>query len=206
MVMLSVQDNVGFIFSCIFIVELKDVILFDVVCLVDIMVSNDFGLCSVVVDFSFVLVSDNCDNNFDISYSQDLGIVFDVGIIIVMIIVKDDFDNLDDCSFFVIVNDMEDLIFSNCLGNIFVNNDIGDCGVNVNWILFILSDNCLGVLFNSMYFLDDFFFVGIMIVIYFGSDVVGNDVMDCSFMVMVIDNEKFDIVCLSNIIISNDFG
>lgn len=84
-------------------------------------------------------------------------------------------------------NDIEDLVFSNCFNDINLFNDEGDCGVIVIWILFILEDNCLFVIVSVSYDFGDFFFVGSIIVIYSGSDVVGNDVEDCIFKVFIID-------------------
>ncbi|NRB51757.1 MAG: HYR domain-containing protein [Saprospiraceae bacterium] len=110
------------------------------------------------------------------------------------------------CTATVTVQDLQAPTFSNCPGNISVNNDTGDCGANVNWTLPTLSDNCPGALSNSTHFPDDFFPVGTTTVTYSGSDVAGNDAMDCSFTVTVADNEKPDIACPSNITTSNDPG
>ncbi|NRB46385.1 MAG: HYR domain-containing protein, partial [Saprospiraceae bacterium] len=160
-----------------------------ITCPADITVSNDPGLCSAVVDFSPASASDNCDNNLDISYSQAPGTAFDVGTTTVTITVKDDFDNPDDCSFSVTVNDTEAPSFSNCPGNISVSNDTGDCGADVTWTAPSFDDNCPGTISSSTYDSGDFFPVGQTVVTYSGSDAAGNDASNCAFTVTVNDTE-----------------
>ncbi|NET38487.1 MAG: HYR domain-containing protein, partial [Cyanothece sp. SIO1E1] len=205
-VTLSAQDNAGLTTSCTFTVEPKDAISPDVVCPADITVSNDPGLCSAVVDFSPASASDNCDNNLDISYSQDPGTAFEVGTTTVTITVKDDFDNPDDCSFSVTVNDTEVPTFSNCPTNINLFNDFRECGAIVTWTPPVFEDNCPDATFNSSHQSGDFFSVGTTTVSYSGLDKAGNQAIECSFNVSITDNEKPRIACPGDVSTGTDEG
>ncbi len=205
-VTLSAQDNGGLTSSCTFTVEPKDAISPDVVCPADITVRNDPGLCSAVVDFSPASASDNCDNNLDISYSQDPGTAFDVGTTTVTITVKDDFDNPDDCSFSVTVNDTEVPTFSNCPDPINLFNDEEACGAVATWTPPVFEDNCPEESFNSTHIPGAFFPVGTTTVTYSGSDKAGNQAIDCSFTVSVTDIEKPKIACPGDISTGTDPG
>lgn len=55
-----VMDVKGNIVNCEFMVIVKDIEMFDLVCLDDLVVLIDFGLCVVVVNYEVVIVIDNC--------------------------------------------------------------------------------------------------------------------------------------------------
>ena len=203
-VLASVSDAAGNTAQCSFNVIVKDSEDPSIACPADITVNNDPGQCGAVVNYT-VNSSDNC-SDATLIVNPVSGSFFSVGTGSVLATVTDAAGNSAQCSFNVNVKDNEKPTFSNCPGNISVNNDTGDCGANVNWTPPTLSDNCPGALSNSTHFPDDFFPVGTTTVTYSGSDVAGNDATDCSFTVTVTDNEKPDISCPSNITTSNDPG
>ena len=78
----------------------------DLACPLDIMVGNDPGLCSAVVNFA-ATASDNCGGDVDITYSQNPGSVFPRGTTLVNVTAKDESGKQKSCSFNVTVNDTE---------------------------------------------------------------------------------------------------
>lgn len=96
-------------------------------------------------------------------------------------------------------NDSEAPVFSNCPGNISVNNDAEDCGAKVAWTPPTLEDNCPATSSNSTDDPGDFFPVGSTTVTYSGSDGSGNQATNCSFTITVKDTAAPDVKCPASI-------
>ncbi len=186
-VMASVSDAAGNTAQCSFNVTVKDNEKPIIACPADITVNNDPGQCGAVVNY-VVNLADNCPGA-NLVVNPASGSFFGVGTGSVMASVSDAAGNTAQCNFNVTVKDNEVPIFSNCPGNISVDNDTGDCGADVSWTPPTLSDNCPAVSSNSSHNPGDFFPVGSTTVTYTGSDAAGNDATDCSFTVTVIDTE-----------------
>ncbi len=176
----------------------------NIVCPADITVDNDPGQCGAAVNYN-VTFGDNCPGAALI-INPASGSFFGVGSGSVLATVTDAAGNIAQCGFNVIVQDNEVPSFSNCPGNILVNNDAGDCGANVSWTPPTLEDNCPGETPSSNFAPGDFFPIGSTTVTYTGSDAAGNDATACSFTVTVNDTEIPTFSnCPTNINLFNDF-
>jgi gliding motility-associated-like protein len=132
------------------------------------------------------------------------GVEFNVGITLVTWTATDGLGNTDECSYYVVVEDNQLPVITNCPNDIFVNNDTGVCGAEVAWIAPSASDNCEIQSFTSTHNSGDFFPVGTTTVTYTLADTSGN-VVTCSFDVVVTDNENPVITnCPDDIFVNND--
>ncbi|MEZ5039669.1 MAG: LamG-like jellyroll fold domain-containing protein [Saprospiraceae bacterium] len=161
----------------------------------NITTGNDPGLCGAYVSFTV--------GSGDVA-SPASGSYFPVGTTTVVITGSSGCGAAQTCSFTVTVNDNEAPKFSNCPGNISVNNDTGDCGAEVSWTAPSFSDNCTGATSSSTHDSGDFFAIGTTTVTYSGSDAANNDAIDCSFTVTVNDTEKPSISCAANTTVGTD--
>lgn len=175
---------------------------FVIICLVNIIVDNDFGQCGVVVNIFNFNVFDDCLGVI-FEYVLVLGIVFDVGIIIVIVIVIDVFDNIVICIFDVIVNDVE--VLSVVCQDIMVNLVIfGAYNLNLNEIDGGFIDNCgvVGLGINIMVFdcddVGEIFFIELIVF-----DNIGNFVF-CMANVIVWDGDVLIVICVVLLIVFID--
>ncbi len=151
----------------------------------NISVSNDPGDCGAEVAWTPPTFEDNCPGATENS-TYDPGDFFPVGATVVTYSGTDAAVNVaTDCVFTVTVSDAEAPSFSNCPGNISVNNDPGDCGASVAWTPPTFDDNCPGATDNSSHNPGDFFPIGSTVVTYSGVDVAGNAAANCNFTVTV---------------------
>ncbi|MCK4342298.1 MAG: HYR domain-containing protein [Phycisphaerae bacterium] len=119
----------------------------------------------------------------------------------------------DDCGNFstgdqtITVEDTTPPEFVACPEDITVNNDPGLCSAVVTWTPPTAWDNCDGYLTpTGSHTPGDVFPVGTTTVTYNVSDSCGNDAIECSFDVTVIDNEPPVVTCPADITQNNDPG
>jgi surface protein len=172
-------------------------------CPSNIIVTNQPGNCSAQAFWTPPSQTDNCGATLNTTHNP--GDVFSVGTTMVTYTATDASGNSTSCNFNVIVQDIEAPSIIGCPTNISTINDIGNCGAIVTWTTPIAVDNCSAIL-SATHNSGDTFPLGTTIVIYTAIDAEGNTV-NCSFNVTVIDQEAPVFTgCLSDILISNDFG
>jgi gliding motility-associated-like protein len=223
----TVTDSTGNQDSCLFTVTVNDNENPILTCPSNINIPNDFGICTAVVNgIAPITLGDNCILD-SVSYTligatvgsglnDASGITFNLGITTVTYTVVDTSGNTTSCNFTITVSDVINPTIS-CVGNINVNNDLGNCGAIINGIPPTgISDNCAidsvsyiltgatsgsglnntnGVLFN----------IGLTTVTYMVTDISGN-ISTCNFTITVTDNELPSLMCSSDISVNNDLG
>jgi len=122
-------------------VIIEDVTAPTITCPADIIVDNDAGECSAIVDYE-VIYDDNCAVG---SLNQQLGLAsgaaFPVGTTTNSFELTDHVGLMANCSFTVTVNDVEKPTIS-CSQNISQNTDPGECGAMVSLPKAAPFDNC----------------------------------------------------------------
>ncbi|MEM7104163.1 MAG: HYR domain-containing protein [Bacteroidota bacterium] len=175
----------------------------------NIVVDNDLGACSAVVDFPTILATDNCVNPISVSCTPPSGSTFNVGTTTVTCTATDNAGNSTSCSFDVTVNDTEDPTIS-CPADITVNNDPGNCSAVVTYSITGIGDNCPGFTVAQTSGLPNgvAFPVGTTTNAFTITDATGNTA-NCSFNVTVNDIEDPVISCgsigPSNILVNPSF-
>lgn len=164
MVVLIVVDVNGNIDICGVKLMLCDVILLVFInCFVfDVVLISLLGECSNFVNFSLLLVEDNCGLGVEVIQIDDMGFisgdVFLVGIIILEFMVIDEVGNFLVCICKVIINDIEFFILINgdgCFVDQVVDVSLGECGVYVSNIVLCFQDNCMDNLIIVYCLLDE---------------------------------------------------
>ena len=147
--------------------------------------------------------ADNCPGATSAA-SPASGSFFNVGTTQVTVTATDAAGNTDQCTFDVVVNDNEDPT-AVCLGTQTVNNDPGQCGTDVFFSLPNPADNCPGATSAASPASGSFFNVGTTQVTVTATDAAGNT-DQCTFDVVVNDNEDPTAVCLGTQTVNNDPG
>jgi len=197
-------DTAGNVANCSFNVTIEDTEAPTITCPADITISTDAGLCSAIVSWDIPVANDNCGASI-IGNSNNPGDVFPVGTTTVTYLITDDAGNTAECSFDIIVEDNEGPSIT-CPDNITVSTDAGVCEAVVNWeIPSITSDNCGIDTLISDSNSGDTFSIGTTTVTYTVTDVNGNTA-ECSFDIIVEDNEGPSITCPDDITVSTDAG
>ena len=142
----TADDGNGQSVTCTQIVTVEDDEDPIITCPNDMTLNNDAGECGAVVDFE-AAADDNC--SVSITYSQDPGTVFPVGITEVTATATDPSGNFAICIFTVTVNDTEDPIIT-CAADHAQSNELGVCGATVSVVGPDFSDNC-GAACNEVY-------------------------------------------------------
>ncbi|MBL4593542.1 MAG: HYR domain-containing protein, partial [Flavobacteriales bacterium] len=195
-----------------------------ITCPVNVVVNNDVGNCSAVVNGLTPVRNDNCPNPF-VTYSivgattgsgvnDASGTTFNIGITTVQYMVTDSLGLQDSCSFTVTVVDNENPTIT-CPSN-FNTNTAGCSQVVIGIAPTASGDNCV---IDSVNFvltgattgsgLNDAsgiaFNLGLTTVTYTVTDTSGN-VTSCNFSINITDNVNPTISCPGNVNISNDVG
>jgi large repetitive protein len=165
-------------------------------------VDTDPGLCSAVVNFNTNLSTDNCPN-VTTSAVPTSGSVFSVGTTVVVITATDASGNSDTCQFTVTVEDNEAPL-ALCPANITVDNDPGDCGADVSFVLPAPTDNC-GATSTPSIASGSFFEVGTEVVVVTATDASGNS-GTCAFTVTVLDVELPTVTCPPTLTVNTEPG
>lgn len=92
--------------TCSFTISVKDVQPPTIICPANITRPNDPGLCGAVVNFQ-ATATDLCSRVVTITYSKNPGTFFPVGTTVVTATATDSSGNSSNCSFNVVVNDVE---------------------------------------------------------------------------------------------------
>ena len=204
----EVTDLSGNVTLCSFSITVEDTSapIFD--CPENLVVPNDPGLCTAVVNFIAPTATDNCDSDLiPVQIGGPLpGSIFPEGISTITYEVTDLAGNTQTCSFNITVEDTE-LPEIVCPVNVFAEAEAGDCEVLVNYPPVSANDNC-GV--SSITLIaggasGSIFQVGITTVTYEVSDPSGNTAT-CSFQVNVTEPVAPEITCPDNISVNTDPG
>ncbi len=203
----EVVDAAGNPSQCSFNVTVTDDELPSITCPVDIVVSNDVGVCGAIVNFVAPVGSDNCPLSVTtLTAGLPSGSLFPIGTTTVTFDVTDASGNSVQCSFDVTVNDNEFPVIV-CPGDINQNNDIGVCGAVVTYVAPVGTDNCpssitiqiAGLPSGSLYP------IGTTTNTFEVTDASGN-VTTCSFDVIITDAEFPTIICPPDVVTNNDLG
>jgi len=160
------------------------------------------GQCSEVVTFQ-ATATDNCSSNLTISYSQNPGSAFPVGITTVTVTAKDECGNTSTGTFDVTVMDNQNPTIT-CPADVTVNADNGSCAAtNVNLGTPTTGDNC-GVQGTSNNGLNNYP-VGTTVVTWTVTDIHGNSAT-CNQNVTVVDNQNPTIACPADVTVNADNG
>ncbi|MFZ1332708.1 MAG: HYR domain-containing protein, partial [Flavobacteriales bacterium] len=166
-------------------------------CPIDMNVSADANTCGAVVTFNSPSISDNCT----VTLSQTgpvSGSVFPLGDTPVQFIATDAAGLTATCSFIVHVEDTSSPTFTYCPGTITATSDPGSCGAIVNYAPPEATDNCtLIISVPPSVSSGSFFPVGTTLVTYTASDGI-NPTVECSFPIVVSDNQDPAIVDMPN--------
>lgn len=202
-----VTDQSGNTAECSFTVTVNDNEDPVLNCPLDMVVSNDLGLCEAVVNFATPVGTDNCPSSVTI---QTEGMVsgdsYPKGTTTNSYLVTDASGNTATCSFTITVIDDEDPKID-CPANITVDNDPGVCGAVVTYTPPVGTDNCPGAVtgLNSGLGSGALYPIGTTTETYTVVDAEGFTAT-CSFTVTVEDNEYPVITCPSDITVNNDLG
>jgi hypothetical protein len=163
-----------------------------IACPSNITITLDQDVCSSNVIFPLATVIDNCSSNTEITLSSDVmsGTIFSVGTTIVTFSAADLAGNTSECSFDVIINDLQAPEIICPASTITVNAGLDSCSTIVTFEI-TATDNCtanptiepIGSLESGSEF-----FAGSNIVTYQATDFVGNTAT-CEFIVQVIDTQ-----------------
>lgn len=195
------DDTNGNTSTCSFTVTVEDVEDPVIVCPSDITVDNDPGSCDAVVTYALPTVSDNCTSPIVPSLTLGLasGSTFPLGQTLMRYSATDASGNTSLCSFSVTVEDNEDPVLT-CPSNFSVNVDPTTCEAIVTYSTPTVTDNCntaIVPVLQSGPVSGDTFPLGDTQITYSADDGNGQSV-NCSFTVMVIDNEVPHISCPSD--------
>jgi large repetitive protein len=176
-------------------------------CPASIMVNNDAGQCSAVVNYATPTGSSECG---DITIVQTAGLAsgstFPVGVSLVTWEITDTFGNIETCTFSVTVVDAEVPQIS-CVADIVVNVAAGECSAVVTFNEPVGTDNCPGASTSLISGLGSgaTFPVGNNANVYEVLDASGNANF-CVVNVLVVDNEFPVFDCPEPINIAVDAG
>jgi hypothetical protein len=198
-VTITATDECGNSSECQTTVTVNDNLAPQITCPEDITVSADSENCSAIVDFD-VEITDNC--NFTVNYSHESGSEFPIGITEVTVTATDDSGNSNTCSFHVtVVDDLPPTLI--CPGDIMVRLEEGESSAVVDFAA-EASDNCEFTLKYS-HEPGSEFQLGTTTVTATATDLTGN-INECSFDVIVLDENAPVVVCPNDIDISQDEG
>ena len=202
-----VTDASGNTATCSFTVTVNDTDNPTISCNASVVVNNDAGQCGAVVNYA-VSSADNCPGQV-VTQTAGLasGSLFPVGTTTNTFLVTDASGNTATCSFTVRVNDTENPTIS-CNAPVVVNNDAGQCGAVVNYVV-SSTDNCSGQVVTQTAGLasGSLFPVGTTTNTFVVTDASSNTAT-CSFTVTVTDIQK-PVINVSNILscyAANNFG
>ena len=136
--------------------------------------------------------------SFDISSTNDIGDIFEIGSRTITYTATDEFGNMGICSFIHIVQDTVAPVLSKCPEDLEVNFSVdAGCDLSVTWDAPSVLERCSAseTEVTSSIQPGSFFPVGITMVSYTATDAAGNSTSDCIFEVVVTGSDPitFDI-------------
>ena len=194
-------DSSGNADSCTFTVTVIDNEAPVLTCPDTIMVQAEPSACGATAEFT-ITASDN-SKEVSIFSSLDSGTFVPVGTTEVQVTANDPYGNSDSCSFVIIVQDVEPPHIE-CISDIIVPNDIGDCGAIVDFSL-TATDNCGDPLIEYSSVSGSFFPIGSTLVVVTATDQSANK-DSCQFYVIVEDTEAPQITPPNNILMPAEFN
>ncbi|MFZ1515029.1 MAG: HYR domain-containing protein [Saprospiraceae bacterium] len=203
----KVTDASGNMATCSFTVTVTDTEVPQIVCPGNIIVANDNGNCSAIVNYTAPVGTDNCPGaNTVQTAGLASGSAFPVGVTVNTFKVTDGALNTAICSFTITVND-EEAPQITCPANIVTSNTPGLCSKVVTYMAPVGTDNCPGANTTQTAGLPSgaAFPVGVTTNTFQVEDAEGN-ITTCSFTVTVNDTEAPQITCPNNIVVGNDPG
>lgn len=153
-------------------------------CPSDITVNNDPGVCGAIVNWTAPTATDNCSAVTLVS-NYNPGDLFPTGITTVTYTATDAAGNSFNCSFDIMVNDVEPPVISGL-------SDLSVCQGNVPTWTEVVTDNCPGVTYTSDYASGSTFPLGNTTVTYTATDASGNQTIT-SFVVNVFASGSIDL-------------
>lgn len=187
-------DGAGNVNSCSFEITVLDDQDPIISCPEDVEVESDPSACGAIVDYTLTY-GDNCpDAELILQSGFHSGEEFPVGETTVTWVIVDPSNNDAECSFSVTVLDVEPPVV-NCPFDVEVDNDPGECGAVVNYIVEV-TDNCPGALLEQTEGLASGlqFPVGTTFNAFLLTDASGNSA-SCEFYVTVLDAESPVALC-----------
>ncbi|MFK8038031.1 MAG: HYR domain-containing protein [Crocinitomicaceae bacterium] len=203
----TVTDASGSTATCSFDVVISDNELPTITCIADIAQNNDLGVCGATINYIPPVGLDNCPASATVQTGGlPSGSIFPIGTTTNTFEVTDASGNIANCSFDVVVTDSE-LPTITCQADIAQNNDASVCGATVNYTAPTGTDNCPGSTTAQTAGLTSgsVFPIGTTTNTFEVTDAAGN-VANCSFDVVITDNELPTITCITDIAQNNDFG
>ena len=198
----TATDVNGLNSTCNFTVVVLDNQAPSIICPSPIVVNNNTGFCSAIVNYTMPVGTDNCPGSVTVQIAGlPAGSAFPVGVTINTYRVTDASGNTASCSFTVTVNDTENPVIT-CPANITVNNDANACGAAVTFTA-TATDNCAGTVITYSHAPGSVFPIGTTTVTATATDASGN-ISTCTFTVTVNDTENPVITCPANITVNND--
>ena len=202
----TATDDHGNVTSATFVVTVEDNEAPAVVDLpANIMLTNDAGQCGAIATWIDPTATDNCEVA-TLTADAASGDFFIVGSTDVTYTATDIHGNSITGTFTVTVEDDELPMIVDLPMDIFLTNDLGECGAVATWTPATATDNCGVELISSDFAPGDFFPVGQSTVTFVATDIHGN-VTSEMFQVTVEDTELPAILDLpSDMMLTNDLG
>lgn len=192
----TATDTAGNSSSCSFNIIVADAEAPSITCPATITVNADSGMCSAVVYYTAPSATDNCNvASVTLSTGPASGSVFPVGTTTITYIATDSSGNMSNCSFDIVVNDIEAPVFAG-LSNVTMNADSGMCSATVIFADPTAMDNCSAatVAQTGGPASGSSFPAGTTTITYTATDSAGN-VATGTFDVIVLDTEGPVIYC-----------
>ena len=202
-VTVTATDGTGNTATCNFSVTIIDNEDPDITCPDNMVVDSDLGYCGAWVSFPAAIATDNCPG-LTITYSNDPGTYFPVGVTVVTATATDAVGLTDDCTFNVTVYDTE-APEAHCPDDMTVSTAEGECSAMVEFTA-TFDDNCPGGSIVCVPPSGSTFPLGQTLVTCTATDSMGiTDI--CTFTITVDDNEDPVLDgCPDNIALNNDPG
>ena len=193
-------DSSGNADSCSFNVTVLDREAPILNCPDSIVLNVENGTCGATAEFSLSAT----DNSKQVSLvsTLDSGTFLPVGTTVVDVSASDPYGNSDSCSFVILVQDLEAPQID-CIQDIIVSNDVGECGAMVEYSL-SATDNCGEPQLTYSSSSGSFFPIGSTLVVVTATDESAN-IDSCQFYVIVEDIEPPQITAPNNIFMPTDF-
>ncbi len=170
-----------------------------------ISLNNDAGNCSAIATWTSPTANDNC-GILSFTSNHNMGESFLVGTTSVTYTATDIHSNVKNCTFNVIVTDIELPLISNCPSQITINNETGHCSAAASWNEPTATDNCDVFSLSGNHNSGDVFPVGNTLVTYTVTD-IHNNINTCSFEITISDIEIPEISnCPEAINLNTDVG
>jgi gliding motility-associated-like protein len=178
----------------------------EISCPANISIDTETGVSYAIVDFENATATDNCEVTVEQTGGPVSGSQFEIGTTTITFTATDAAGNTSECSFTVTVEDNEDPTIV-CQDDIQISNDEDICGAVVEFETPQVSDNSgeFTVSQTAGLATGETFPVGTTTVTFTVTDAAGNT-SECSFDIVVTDDQSPELEPLENITVSNDTG